>query len=171
MSHDDECAAADGLGPLYEQIQQRINRGEWTVVTSLVGSPITPGLEIRIQYTVGLQAQGLPELVTYGLPVEVGQGLLNDCAARLLAGTLSLDTPVRDLGLQHNLPVMFKEADQDKIKGIFGLVRAFSADGFTARLWQLVWTDINGRFPWEAGFMEDNRPYFIEHYNPPRLLN
>lgn len=158
---DPDCAMSKGMNSFYSAVQSRISEGHWIVIASGVNSPFEPGKSITIAYTVGLMAKDLPELVVYGIPLETAFGILNDAAELLIKGELKLDTPQHSLS---NYPVIFKQVEQDLIKDIFGLVRTFSADGKTANLWQLVWPDTKGLFPWDSGFDESLRCASLVHY-------
>lgn len=136
---------------LFKATRKRIDAGGWTVMVSRVQGPETNEVDVSIAYTVGLMAKGLPELLVYGLPGETGHGILNDAAARLIAGDLEKDVPVDKLS---NFPLVFKQVDPQKIEEVFGVVRLFSPDGKSANLLQCVWPDKAGLFPWEAGFNE-----------------
>lgn len=96
-------------------------------------------------YTAGLTAQGLPELVIYGLDVGLAGNVLNSAATQMIeSGEFAAGQAVSRLirnfdmvAIEVLLPVDLLAAVQ-----IYGPVRAI----------QLVWPDTEGRFPWQTGY-------------------
>jgi hypothetical protein len=167
--NDTKCITKNGMVAFLNNIQSRIDSGGWFVMASAVDTPFDGAAPyVPIAYTVGLMAKGLPELVVYGLPNSTACSILNEAAELLIKDELKLDVPNLVLS---NHPLMFKQVEQDLIEGVFGLVRRFSTDGTTAKLWQLVWADAQDLFPWDAGFDESMRHASLVHYRLPHELN
>jgi hypothetical protein len=121
--------------------------------------PTRPDEGVAFCYTVGLTAKGLPELSIYGLPMDEGHAILNEVAARMIergsefrAGELIdgilVGTPllVIEMGDTHELTA---------VENLYGEVRAR----------QLVWSDREGRMPWEDW---DNPPWVQPIRDRPR---
>lgn len=154
-----------GFEEFYAQVAERIKNNQWTVVSTAVEAEL-PGeyTHTSLSYTVGLQSQGLPELITYGLPESVAHHALNQLAKRLIAKQLQLDTPIEQILARHL--VILKAVDPNKVRGIFGLVRDFAPDPENIVLWQAVWPDpANGKFPWEAGYGDPLRQIQPERWS------
>ncbi|WP_368496997.1 DUF4262 domain-containing protein [Herbiconiux sp. A18JL235] len=97
-------------------------------------------------YTVGLTSMGHPELVMVGLPFDAAQGFLNNMGAdvrdgsRFDAGSVVWDQT------EPPAPIAFVEATDvsglTAVEQVFGEVRALQA----------VWSDSQGRLPWDVGY-------------------
>ena len=99
-------------------------------------------------YTVGLHAEGLPELVIVGgLSTGGQQSTLNVLADRLLAGE-SLQVGARDPSVIDGFDVTYIEV-ADTTTEDFAVALRLQA-GFRAV--QVVWPDTDNRFPWEQGY-------------------
>jgi hypothetical protein len=124
-------------------IDDMIARYGWAV-QGVFGSPTSPAFS----YTVGLAAKGLPEIIVFGLPSQVAHQFLNALGRRFTAdGVPPLDVNLLDVAKDYParlLPVPREQADQY----LFAAKHRYPA--YTAV--QLVWTDENSRFPWDAGF-------------------
>lgn len=100
--------------------------------------------EPAFAYTVGLVDQGRPELVMFGLPMNVMHVLLNDLAASDLPAPGSLVHEVA------NMPLRLDVVDPAR-SSEFLTVAAAHARG-TVDAVQVVWPDREGRFPGDPGF-------------------
>lgn len=143
--HDDEDdlsgpEPADTLVALAATIRERIADGRWTVM-------FTPATDrpAMIHYTIGLAARSRPELVTFGLPHEVGAVLLNDIGARL-DEPLPTHTPIEGIA---NAPLMLLEADPRQAE--MHCPWMFSFGKPPARIFQVIWPGMDGKFPHEDG--------------------
>lgn len=110
--------------------------------------PTEPG-HYGFAYTVGLAAKGHPELISFGLPVEVAQDVLNDLAGRTLAGqTIAPGLPLYDVIVGH--PVRFLEVrEPTEHLGMSSLL--YGSTEQPVRALQVVFPDRHGRWPWEDG--------------------
>lgn len=101
---------------------------------------------VPFAYTVGLTAQGLPEVIELGLPSDVGHRFLNLVATELTNGRrFQAPTVVRDLTVGDQPVAFLRAADTSDLTAaaeLYGSVDAL----------QLVWSDSTGRLPWEPGF-------------------
>lgn len=123
-------------------------------VTLVGGDDEGPGFA----YSAGIfGSTGRPELIVFGLPMEVGHSVVNEYGNRMRAGeTLALGDFYD--GFLEGHPVTFISVeDGDQIKQ-----HATWADWFYDRrpfpLLQLVYPDSrSGAFPWQAGYREEWR--------------
>jgi hypothetical protein len=122
-------------------------------------------------YSIGmwLTCQG-PELVLCGLPVEAAASIINAVGARLADGAdLTPETVLDDVG---PTPIGFRPVElswrQTRLLAIsdafYGMVRV--------PYLQVVWSDPDGRFPWQRGFqrgLERRQPllWLPQDDNPP----
>lgn len=110
----------------------------------------------HFQYTIGLFEKGLPELVVYGLPYEVGGRLLNYLAEKSIkdgeypAGHLIENALENDLDLLAIDVTDNNECWQAR----------YRHEGKTVKVTQIVWPDKNNKFPWENE-AETNEGQFI----------
>lgn len=128
---------------LHDDLDGLIATNGWAVLGVLadVDAP-------RFAYTVGLAALGLPELIVFGLPLEVARHFLNQLGQRLRAGEqLPLDTDLHDVaeGFASQLVAAPRQASDQYM---FATQRRYPH----YRALQLVWPDRAGRFPWDGGF-------------------
>lgn len=122
--------------------RQEVARHEWVVLHVAAGE--TPAF----QYTVGLTARGLPELVVYGLRLKTGMLVLDDLAARLLDGQVFAD------GVE--VPDLLPDTPDTQLWDVTWLQNPLDAAvrlfGDVVRVRQLVVPDPRGRLPWHAEF-------------------
>ena len=106
-------------------------------------------------YSVGMWVSGqVPELVLCGLPVENGAAIINAIGARLLEGA---DYQAGDtLDDICPAPLALRPVEQSwRADGaLLGISNAFYGMVRPPYL-QVVWSDRDGRFPWEQGFQRD----------------
>lgn len=102
---------------------------------------------IGMAYTLGLYERGLPELLVFAMPPQVAVMLMNKAAELLKQGKLSLETPCAELA---NLPVAFLEVSPAAAADY--VIQANNRAGRQLPVWQMVWTDTLGNFPWDDGF-------------------
>jgi len=143
--HDQDCicctqgsAAAKGH---MDTLIEKYGHGVITTGTEHGGQNIT------MTYTIGLYERGLPELLVFALPHQVAGMLLNDAVELLKRGEISLDAPCTQLA---NLPVAFVEVSPEDAADY--IVQANNRADRSLPVWQMVWTDTQGNFPWYAEF-------------------
>lgn len=101
-------------------------------------------------YTVGLAAHDKPELIAFGLPMEVGKAILNDLGFRIIAGEIEVEAGdvIHQLVEGYEVRVVQVRDSWQHLtisNKLFG-----NPDGALPAL-QLVFPDMNGVFPWEPG--------------------
>ncbi|GAW51265.1 MULTISPECIES: DUF4262 domain-containing protein [unclassified Nocardioides] len=99
-----------------------------------------------LSYTVGLTAYGHPEVVMTGLPPEAGHAFLNIVGEIVVreGGRFTAGETTTELADGPAMPVIAvaDTSDLTAVEAIYGGVHAL----------QIVWTDSNGRLPWEPGY-------------------
>jgi hypothetical protein len=104
----------------------------------------------QFSYSIGLQdTRHVPEMITCGLPAETAQAALND-AAELLATGLNL-TEGRHEGIVGNVEAEFRPVDPKWIANLMRSAIWFNGSSDFPVL-QLVFPDLENRFPGEEGF-------------------
>lgn len=104
-------------------------------------------------YTVGLSPAGFPEIITFGIPMGIAQPILNELAQRMLNGVMLTAGDVLDNVIRDH-PVTFIEVT-DSTTHLTMANRLFGwVDGPVWAL-QLVWPDLDSRFPWDTGYAID----------------
>jgi hypothetical protein len=109
-------------------------------------------------YTIGLwKTFKHPEIIAFGLPVDVLATLLNLAGDKVKAGeNIRQDFAYNDLLTE--LPVTFKKVHTDNIADYFGYAMGFyDMKPFNAL--QLFWPDEQAAFPWNENFDDNLRLY------------
>lgn len=106
-------------------------------------------------YTIGMVHKGLPDLIMFGVPMQFIGMVWNQYYDELITGRRE---PI--LGLNDdffNLPIYALECDPAKVIEKYGLQAANFAEaiGVPARFNQWVFSDKEGKFPWDADFAEE----------------
>lgn len=102
-------------------------------------------------YTTGLHAHGLPELVTFSLPPETSQRLLNEIAADLMLRKATKQTAGGDYTHANWVfPLYLLEADPELASEYATF--AWNRSNGAARFLQVVWPDPYERFPWDPRY-------------------
>ena len=136
MSDDDILAAFDA------ETARTIKRHGHQVV----GVFDPDGEGVPFAYTVGRSLLGRPELfITGGMPLHVLGRLLNDAAA--MDDEAPIEAGERRDGLLAGYPAWFVEADPRAAEMNVALRLVPSA-----RALQVVWPDVDGRFPGDPGY-------------------
>jgi hypothetical protein len=127
---------------LREVVHPIVERCGW-MVQAVGGSRV----HAPFAYTVGLSAQGLPELLVTGQRDERAARLLNAVATRVLDGDLLI--PGEGYHLPQSGPCMEVVALAQPDAHLLVAVDVY---GPNVEAVQLVWADDRGRWPWERGF-------------------
>jgi hypothetical protein len=99
-------------------------------------------------YTIGLHADGLPELIIVGgLSMEGQHAVLNDLAARLRSGE-ELPIGGRDPSVLEGFDVTYLDVVDTATQDFAVALRLQSE----FRALQAIWPDRGNRFPWEPGY-------------------
>lgn len=114
-------------------------------VIAVFGDPGNPGFA----YTIGMSANDppLPEFLVIGLPPKTAQSLLNELCAK--AREKPLGRGYYDdvfAGYRAALVCCRAHAADEYI------VQALNLFGPNINVFQLVWPDPSGRFPWDSGY-------------------
>lgn len=104
--------------------------------------------EMPFAYTVGLCRKGLPEFVTFGLPADVAQAVLNTIATGAASGNFGAGDVLTQVTGGGYDPVLIDVTDSSGVLRVAN--RLYGQDGPVAAL-QAVWPDAAFRFPWEPG--------------------
>jgi hypothetical protein len=98
-------------------------------------------------YTIGLfERRGHPEILVSGLPPDTAQGILNSCAGQVGSGLDARDGSLDPLALS-NFPCAFRPIPVIDDNHFAWGIRHYGHRAFEAI--QLVWSDADGRLPWE----------------------
>jgi hypothetical protein len=130
-------------GQVEREFDAMIERYGWAVQGVGEGADHPP-----FCYTCGLASRGLPDIIVFGLPMQVAHEFLNMMGRRFrIQGVPPLDTDLNDVA--ENFPARLlgvprTEAD----KYMFAVKRRYP--DYTAV--QLVWTDRFKRWPWDDDF-------------------
>jgi len=105
---------------------------------------------VDFAYTVGLwHSFRLPELVMFGLDGEGMQHWLDACVARVREHGWP-DPAAPFAGVIDGFDTQLRPVDESWRDALFGTAHRFYA-GWPVPVWQLVWPDAAGRWPWEEG--------------------
>jgi hypothetical protein len=132
-----------------DSMDAMIARYGWAIQGVFPGDD-TPGFT----YTVGMAAHGLPDVIVFGLPMDIAHPFLNQVCLRMKEeGPLPLDTNLDDVA--NGLPTQFVAVPREEADKYMFATRRRHAD-YTAI--QMVWPDAKGKFPWDPEF----DPRFID---------
>jgi hypothetical protein len=103
-------------------------------------------------YTIGLfKSYGHPELIIFGLPIRVMQGVIDVAAGLIKSGRRFIDGDQSN-GIVRGYPCVFRTVHQDHYREHFGYAmwfyRTVGLEAFPAM--QCFWPDQGRHFPWEA---------------------
>lgn len=105
-------------------------------------------------YTIGLRKNFKhPEIIMFGLPVDVMGALLNLAGDKAKAGEVIKEDVLYE-DMLTDLPVAFKGVHPDNMPDYFGYGMDFYEHKAFPAL-QLFWPDEQGAFPWENHFNKD----------------
>jgi hypothetical protein len=126
-----------------------INQHGWAVM-GIFGDPDTNTPPFC--YTVGARTKGLPDLIMSGLHQQ-GRPFLNDLLQRALAGEVLQEGVLYTEII--TLPLALKRVTTEQVKD--RMVKTHSLydqlyPGVVQDLFQVVYPDAKGRFPWEDGY-------------------
>lgn len=138
-----ECRHCSELGDAAPEVGDQ--------VAALLGGPegLPPRLGQPFCYTTGLYGVGHPELVVLGLPQDASLALLNTVAHQVTGH--HQDLVPGQLVPHISLRVLVEEIPNP------GMVVFHTNSYYDRPLWesapayQLTWTDLDGRFPWDRG--------------------
>ena len=145
MAHKDQETKAE------KKIRGDVEKYGWSVGLFEKGTA-TPSFA----YTIGLwKTYNHPEIIAFGLPVDLLYTILNDTANLIKEGK-QLSLGVDNNEILTNLPVQFRQVDASNIPDYFGFAQWFNDyESFPAI--QLFWPDKAGKFPWEPTYDEKYR--------------
>ena len=103
-------------------------------------------------YTIGLFGVGHPELLVFSVPPPVASGLLNEVAGRVRGGQDLVPGQMLEFDdWSHRVVV---EAVPNPAEIVFAANRfAQRPDEASVPVLQLTYDDLNGRFPWDEGYL------------------
>jgi hypothetical protein len=121
-------------------------------INMVIDDPGEVSGEPPFAYSLGAwESYGAPELIVFGLRRDVGSDMINHVMALHREGR-RFRSGVPELGvLRDQIPVYFLEVDPAQAK-TFAHFADWYYEGEPFPLWQMVWPDKNGTFPWEAGY-------------------
>lgn len=96
-----------------------------------------------------------PEIILFGLDVEVMHRLINGAAKRIQRGQ-SYAEGHRHYDLFDGYPCEFRKVNTSRTEGLFNYATWYYKGAAFPAL-QLIWPDPEGLFPWEDGFDENFR--------------
>lgn len=143
--------AGERRSEVVEGVISDVSRHGWAVIGVF---PAAGDSGVDFSYTVGLSGQGLPELVTYGLPARTAGAVLNRVArtmvdSRVISPGDWFDSEGKtarvECRAQDDLVValeMRDTSDLDMVRAIYGEVKSAM---------QIVWPVRDGLMPWELG--------------------
>jgi hypothetical protein len=95
-----------------------------------------------------------PEIIIFGLKTDVMNNLIHHVGEEIKKGKRFL-TGIDYEGFLSNYPIRFIEVDKEHYSDYLGYCGWFYNQTFDFPTYQLVWTDKEGKYPWEEGFFED----------------
>lgn len=110
--------------------------------------------EPSFAYTIGIwKTYGHPEIISFGLTTQTLHEILNIAGEKVKGGNI-LTTEQVNLDIFETVPALFINVDKNRISDYFGYGMWFNEYKDFPAL-QLVWTDRQGRFPWQSDFEKE----------------
>ena len=146
MKHDHgtgiECAACNGEDP-QELARTFIEKSGFGIFGIFDAKPM-------FAYTAGLQELQHPEFLVFGLPLKVGASLLHYVYNRVKAGRSWVDGEIDTSWTVGGLPFAVRKADNVMVRQYVVQVDVYYER--PVPVFQLVWSDRQGKLPWEKGW-------------------
>ena len=143
------------LAKIRAQLESIIHRSGWAV-QGVFPTEESPGPHFC--YSIGLHDKGLPELLVFGLPLNIGQALINDVARMLMARQQESQALPLGKNSLENWPTPFILLEAEAALAEPYATGARRRSQGKASYLQVCWPDKAGRFPWQpgvnAGFLE-----------------
>jgi hypothetical protein len=110
--------------------------------------------EASFGYTIGLwKTFRHPEIISFGLSTSTLHAILNNAAEKIKSGEkIIVDQP--DFDIFSTVPAQFLTVDSENIPLYFGYCMWYNEYKDFPAL-QLVWTDREGKFPWQVSFAKE----------------
>ena len=126
-------------------------------INIVVDDPGEPSGQPPFAYSIGAwESYGAPELIVFGLRKEVAESIINAVMASHVAGRrFRCGVPERQV-IQDDVPVYFLEVDPELAK-VYATFTDWYYEHEPFPLWQIIWPDKGGRFPWEPEYAGDLR--------------
>lgn len=106
-------------------------------------------------YTIGLyHTYQHPEVIIFGLKTEVMSIVLNHIVSEIIDGIKFL-TDIDYQGYLQSYPTRFIKVEEAHYPDYFGYANWFYNYTFDYPIYQIVWTDKESRYPWEADFLKE----------------
>lgn len=138
---------------LFDGIDKAIEDPGWMVMG-------IPDADPCFCYTIGLlKSFNHPEIIVFGLRLEIAHPLLNVVGFHIKAGKV-YEPGKRYDDIAQRYDTQFVEVTFSNIQEYFGSLIGyyrFHNDATPIQALQLVWTDTQNRFPWDEGFEEKFR--------------
>ncbi|WP_067688625.1 DUF4262 domain-containing protein [Actinoplanes awajinensis] len=137
------------MSDFFREQTEIIQQYGWAVV-HVLPSDEDPEGTVPFAYTVGLTADGRPELLIAGLPPDLGHQLLNELAGRVHEehARFRHGRRVSDLIVEQDVTILTGTPTEELWPGA-ALARYGRS---TSLLQQIVWPDPGNRFPWQEGY-------------------
>jgi len=108
------------------------------------------------QYSIGFQRTfNHPEILIFGLEVDVMHGMLDRIAHGLRAGQ-RYDVGIAAADILVGYSCLFRPIPKNRFRDYFGWALWYYADESFAAL-QCIWPDLSGRFPWDPDASDEVR--------------
>ncbi|MFI0447358.1 DUF4262 domain-containing protein [Actinomadura sp. 6N118] len=138
------CEDHGELDDIDRQTMENVRTHGWGVI-NIPADDAGPGWS----FSVGLwHSHRSPELAMFGLDMDVTQPVINNLGREIADGRAAADGQERH-GLINDYPIHLKQIDRGWYQTFFGVAMAFYRRPPLPVI-QLVWPDLDGRFPWDA---------------------
>jgi Domain of unknown function (DUF4262) len=140
-----------GLSDRDRELLGRLEAHGWYVIKVGAG-----GNEPAFAYSLGLYEKfGHPELILFGLDLDTMHQLINDAGEQIRSGRRYEDGQ-QYIDLLDDFPCVFRLVRPEEYDGHLTYSQWFYRGSEFPAL-QMVWPDMNSRFPWDADFDERYR--------------
>lgn len=158
-AHDQQCTCEICKGTRWDTVDQQMLKGieeQGFGVFSVGGDPEYPSFA----YTIGLSDRCLPQLLAIGISLRAAGAIVHHLATDWVSGKLTNDSIDKRLEDYANLPVVLKPINDPAVWGEYMVqMDRFRSTDNEVRVLQVVFPDMNGKFPWESGYVDFGQPY------------
>lgn len=158
-AHDKTCNCEICKGARWDMLDQQMIQGiqkQGFGVFQIAGGAEHPSFA----YTIGLSDRQLPQLLAVGISARTAGAIVHHIATDWVSGKLtdaSVDMKLEDYA---NLPLMLKRInDPSKWSEYMVQMDRFRTTDNPVSVLQVVFPDMNGKFPWESGYVDFGQPY------------
>ena len=156
-THENQCLMCGPEALSAEEMEDRVRGDIIKKGWSDMGIIVHDVDDIPHNYSVGLSEYGHPDLITIGLPNDLGHAVLQAPAEQIMEGKAYLPHSYSKDVLR-DMDVAFLPVDE-MLNDDYPMTMTVRLYGEHCTAMQIIWPDPNNRFPWHWDFVDEYRQY------------